>query len=146
MCCTETHYPHASLSSVSTTCLERLLVNERQLFQIDKGKKKNRRYHTQTITDTDYTDYRALLANTSAQAETLLHCLERAAAVIGLHVNAHKKECMCFKQRGDISTINGNSLELVDNFTYLGSSLSSTETGVNTQLAKSYGSQTCLIK
>ena len=41
-----------------------------------------------------------------AQAETLL---ERAAARIGLHVNAHKTEYMCFNQTGDISTLNGSS-------------------------------------
>ena len=36
----------------------------------------------------------AILANTPAQAETLLHSLEGATAGIGLHVNAHKMEYM----------------------------------------------------
>ena len=40
------------------------------------------------------------LANTPNQAETLLHSLERAAAGIGLHVNAHKTEYMCYNQTG----------------------------------------------
>ena len=35
-------------------------------------------------------DDKALLANTPNQAETLLHCLERAATGIRLQVNAHK--------------------------------------------------------
>ena len=39
---------------------------------------------------------------------------------------------MCFKQTGDISTLNGTSLKLVDKFTYLGSSVSSTERDINT--------------
>ena len=65
------------------------------------------------------------LANIPNQAETLLHSLERTAAGIGLHVNAHKTEYMCFNQTGDISTLDGTSL--VDKFTYLGSSVSSTE-------------------
>ena len=42
---------------------------------------------------TDYlhkSDNIAILANTPNKAETLLHSLERAAAGIGLHVNAHK--------------------------------------------------------
>ena len=39
-------------------------------------------------------------------------------------------------KRGDISTLNGSSLKLVDKFTYLGSSVSSTETDINTRLAK----------
>ena len=80
-------------------------------------KERSRRYPTQTITDANYADKIALLAKTPAQAETLLHSLERAAAGIGLHVNAHKTEYMCFNQRGDISTLNGSSVELVDKFT-----------------------------
>ena len=66
------------------------------------------------MTEMDYADDIALLANTPTQAETLLHSLERAAAGIGLHVNAHKTEYMCLNQRGDISTLNGSSLKLVD--------------------------------
>ena len=55
-------------------------------------KERSRSYTTQTITDADYANDIALPANTPAQAETLLHCLLRAAAEIGLHVNAHKTE------------------------------------------------------
>ena len=39
---------------------------------------------------------------------------------------------------GDISTLNGSSLKLVDKFTYLGSSVSSTETVINTRFAKAW--------
>ena len=79
----------------------------------------------------------ALLANTPNQAETRLHSLEGAAAGIGLHVNAHKTEYMCYNQTGDISTLDGTSLKLVDKFTYLGSSVSSTEKDIDTRLTKS---------
>ena len=48
-----------------------------------------------------------ILANAPNQAETLLHSLERANAGIGLHVNAHKTEYMCYNQTGDISTLDG---------------------------------------
>ena len=67
---------------------------------------------------------------------TLLHSLDQAAAGIGLNVNADKTEYMCFNQRGDIYTLNGSSLKLVDKFTYQGSSVSSTETDINTWLTK----------
>ena len=80
----------------------------------------------------------AILANASAQAETLLHSLERAAAGIGLHINAHKTEYLCFNQTGDISTLGGISLKLVEKFTYLGSSVSSTEKDLDTWLAKAW--------
>ena len=99
-------------------------------------KERSRRYHTKTITDTNYADDIALLANTPVQTETLQHSLERTAASIGLHVNAGKTEYMCLNERGDISTLNASSLKLVDKFTYLESSVSSTENDISTRLAK----------
>ena len=100
------------------------------------AKEISRRYPTETITGAIYADDIALLANSPAQDESLLHSLERAADGIGLHVTADKTEYMCFNQRGNISTLKGGPLKLVDNFTYLGSSVSSTENDINTQLAK----------
>ena len=61
-------------------------------------------------------------------------CLDRAAAGIGLHVNAHKTEYMCYNQTSDISTLDGTPLKLVDKFTYLGSSVSSTEKDIDMRL------------
>ena len=101
-------------------------------------KKRSRGYPAKTITDADYADDIAILANTPNRAETLLHSLERAAAGIGLHVNAHKTEYMCFNQAGDTSTLDGTSLKLVDKFTYLGSSVSSTEKDIDTRLTKAW--------
>ena len=94
-------------------------------------KKRSKRYPAKTITDADYANNLALLANTPNQAETLLHSLERAAAGIGLHVNAHKTEYMCYNQTGNITT-------LVDKFTYLESSISSTEKDIDTRLTKAW--------
>ena len=54
------------------------------------------------------------------------------------HVNVNKTEHMCFNQRGDISTLNRNSLKLMDKFTYLGSRVSSNEKYVNTRRAKEW--------
>ena len=45
---------------------------------------------------------------------------------------------MCFNQTGNISTRNRSSLKLVDKFIYLGSSVSTTETDIDTQLAKAW--------
>ena len=101
-------------------------------------KKRSRRYPAKTIADADYADNIALLAYTPNQAETLLHSLERTAAGIGLHVNAHKTEYMCYNQTGDISILDGTSLKLVDKFIYLGSSVSSTEKDIDTRLTKTW--------
>ena len=96
-------------------------------------KKRSRRYPAKTITDADDADDIPILANTPDQAETLLHSLERAAAGISLYVNAHKMEYMCNNQTGDISTLDGTPLKLVDKFTYLGSRVSSTEKDIDTR-------------
>ena len=45
---------------------------------------------------------------------------------------------MCYNQTGDISTLDGTSLKLVDKFTYLESSVSSTEKDIDTQLTKAW--------
>ena len=100
-------------------------------------KKRSRRYIAKTITDADYADDIAILANTPNQTETLLHSLERAAVGIG-YVNAHKMEYMCYNQTGDISTLDGTPIKLVDKFTYLGSSISSTEKYIDMRLTKAW--------
>ena len=45
---------------------------------------------------------------------------------------------MCFNQTGDISTQGGSFLKLVDKFTYLGISVSSTEADIDTRLTKAW--------
>ena len=119
------------LDYVLRTSIDKIREND-----FDLTKKRSRRYPTKTITDADYVDDIAILANTPNQAETLLHSLERATAGTGLHVNAHKTEDMCFNQTGDIFTLGGSSLKLVDMFTYPGSSVSSTEKDIDTRLMK----------
>ena len=47
-------------------------------------------------------------------------------------------EYMCFNQNGDISILNDGSLKLVDKFTYLGSSISSTKNDISIWLVKAW--------
>ena len=127
VCSKMTHEPHTYLDYVPRTSIYIMKDNGFKL-----AKERSRRYLAQTITDVDNTDDIAL----QAQSETLLHCLERTAAGIGLHVNADKTEYISYNQSGDISTLNGSSLKLVDNFTYIVSSVSLNEKDINTPLAK----------
>ena len=107
-------YPFIScLDYVLRTSIDKIKENGFELT-----KKRSRKYPAKTITDADYADDIGLLANAPAQAKTLLHSLERAAAGIGLHVRVHKTEYMCFNQTSDISTLNGSSLKLVDKFSF----------------------------
>ena len=111
-----------------------LKTSRDELINLMKEAEKRKKQNT-----THTNNYgRGLLANTLAQAETLLHSLERAAAGIGLHTNSDKTEYMCFNQRGDISTLKGVPLKLVDKFTYLGSSVSLSEKDIYTWLAKTW--------
>ena len=62
---------------------------ERKLSLTKKKKKmtRSRLCPAKAITDADYADDLALLANTPVQAKFLLHCLELATRGIGLYVN-----------------------------------------------------------
>ena len=118
-------------------CLDYMLrtpIDKIQENSFKLTKERSRRYPAKTITDAHYDDDIAFLANAPAQAETLLHSPERAPTGIGLHVNAHKTRYMSFNKTGDISTLNGSSQKLVDKFTYLGSSVLSTGTDIDTRL------------
>ena len=79
------------LDFVLTTSIDIMKENGFKL-----AKERSRKYPTQTITDVDYADDLALLAYSPAQAESLLHSLEQAAAGKGPHVNADKSEYACF--------------------------------------------------
>ena len=72
-------------------CLDyvlRTLIDKIKEDGFELTKKRNRRYPTKTITDADYADDIAILANTPNQAKTLLHSwnkLPQALASISMH-------------------------------------------------------------
>ena len=81
-----------------------------------------RRYLAETMPNTDYADDLALLPNTHAHVECLQHSLEQEAEGISLYVNANKRSYHHSKWQ---------TSEISNNFTYLGSNISSTESDVN---------------
>ena len=85
-----------------------------------------------------YANDQALLANTSAQAKSLLHSLKQVTKVIDLYMNTDKTEFMCFRQDDAISTLNNKPLELIDHFTYLGSNISSAKSDINICIGKAW--------
>ena len=123
-------------------CLDYVLrtsVDKVSNFGLTLTKARGCCYPATTITDADYADDLALISDTIAEAEALLHILERAAGDVGLHVNAGKMEFMCFNQEGTMKTVAGKPLKLVDTFTYLGSNIASTEKDVNIRIGKAWG-------
>ena len=79
------------------------------------------------MTDEGYADDLTFLANIQAQAESLQYGLEQSARGTDLNVNANKIEYMCFKPEGVISNLRSELLKLLDQFTFLGRNISSTE-------------------
>ena len=83
-------------------------------------KARSGRHIVETTTDADYASDLALLANIIAQAESDFHTLEEAASDIVLNVNVNKTEAMYFKQKDAITSLSGNLLKSMNQFTYLG--------------------------
>ena len=107
---------------------------------------RSRQYPTETMTDADYAVDQALLTNTPAQPQSLLHSLKQAAGGIDLYVSTNKTEFMCFKQKKELSPILVvKTLKLVDKFTYLGSNISSTESDVNMHQVKTWNANDKLL-
>ena len=101
-------------------------------------KAQSRRYPAQMITDADYADDLAVLSDRITHAEALLRFVEKTAASVGLHLNASKTKFMAFNTSGTIHTENGNKIDQVSDFTYLGSKLNSTESDVKTRIGSSW--------
>ena len=85
------------------------------------------------MTDADYADDLALLANRSDQSKSSLHSRQQATGGIGLYEKTDKIELMHFKQDGAISTLNSSPLNLVNHFRY---NVSSAESDVNIRIGK----------
>ena len=83
-------------------CLDYVLKTSIDLMKENDfklAKERSISYPAQTITDADYADDIVLLANSPAQAESLLHSLEQAADSIGFDINADKTEYTCFNKK-----------------------------------------------
>ena len=98
-------------------------------------KSKKQMIFTETIRDIDNTDDKALLANTPAGAESLLHSLKQAVRGFDL-TWTQIKQIIFVSNKKEQSQLSVRSLKLVDNFTYLGKNISSTESDIGIWRAK----------
>ena len=94
--------------------------NNKNSFTLKK-KTRSRRYPTESMTD--YANNLEFLKNTLAQAESLLHSQQEALVFTWTQI----KHLISFKQDGAMSILNSRPLKLVDQLTYLGSNILSTE-------------------
>ena len=88
------------------------------------------------ITDVNYADDLALTSDTIGNAAKLLNFLENTTRQIGLHINTKKTEFMSYNEQGQIKSLNGNQIKQVENFTYLGSNIHSTEKDISIRKTK----------
>ena len=102
-------------------------------------KSRSRIHPAVVLTDTDYADDIALLSDSIEQAELLLHQVESANKLIGLHINETKTEYMIFNQdRGEIKSLDDRKPKCVDDFVYLGSWISSCKKDVHVRINKAW--------
>ena len=63
-----------------------------------------------------------------------------AVAQVGLHINETKTKYMIFNQpEGQLVTLQGHELDKVDDFTYLGSRIASSEKDIKVRIGKAWG-------
>ena len=77
-------------------------------------------------------------SNVSPPTECWLHNLEQAARITGVYAKSDKIDFKCFNQDGIISSLTGKPLKFVNQFIYLGSHISSTESDVNIRVGKTW--------
>ena len=94
--------------------------NEKLGFTLNKTTRRNQQLGCNTISDLDYADDLALLADIEKDAQALLTSLEKAAAPFGLYVNHIKTEVMPINTTATIKTVEGKILKIVEDFKYLG--------------------------
>ena len=111
-------------------------------FTLDRS--RSRRHPAKVICDTDFADDLALLSNSLEQAQELLTRLENAAKQIGLHINNSKTEYMLFNQdEGDLKALDGDVLNQVEDFQYLGAWLNTCSKDINIRIGRAW---TALLK
>ena len=79
------------------------------------AKRKSKRYPAMKITNANYADDLAVLADILKDATFLLHSIERTAKEIGLYLNADKTEFICFNQDASegMKSFNGEKIKQV---------------------------------
>ena len=122
-------------------CLDyalRISADKNNDLGITLTKRKSSRHPATHMTDIDYADDLALLADDIYKAENLLHHIEKATSQIGLYINVKKTEYVSINQSGKIQALNGSDIKEVQDFVYLGSHIQSTEKDIDIRIAKGW--------
>ena len=101
---------------------------------------RSRRVKALKVTDTEFADDIALIADSIKDVQNMLRDVETAAAQVGLRMNESKTKYMTANISGDEPVLakSGDMIEKVENFLYLGSWLKSTEADIKVRKAKAW--------
>ena len=80
-----------------------------------------------------------MLANSDIDAQTLLQTVEEIVASVGLKMNESKTKYMTEGNiEGNITSFNGENIEKVEDFAYLGSKIRASESDIDDRKAKAW--------
>ena len=103
--------------------------------------RRSRRYPAKKLTDADFADDLALLADTVEGAQRFLSRLEDSASAVGLHINSSKTKymtnCVGLDHSG-LRSSDGVLLDEVDDFVYLGAWIGNSEKDFEIRKAKAW--------
>ena len=128
--------------------LRRALDGKEEELGFHIKKRQSRRIGPTCLTDLDFADDIALISEQLDQAQQVLERVENEAAGVGLMANAKKTKVMAFNQTIEprIQTSDGSILEVVDDFTYLGSLVSSSKSDIKRRIALAWAAANKLHK
>eukprot|EP00116_Pleurobrachia_bachei_P001801 sb/3462063/ len=101
---------------------------------------RSRPIEAQRVSDTEFADDLALLADSTEQLGVLLREVEAVCGQIGLHCNLGKTEFLTegIDNPGQLLSISGESIKRVDDFKYLGSWVANCARDIATRKAKAW--------
>ena len=110
-------------------------------------RKGGRRVPPEKLAELAFADDIALIEDTINKAESFLHKIETATQKIGLFLNASETKAMHFNPsvESHIHALNGDKIEKVDDFLYLGGYTNSSRE-INTRIGKSWNALNSLEK
>ena len=95
----------------------------------------SRRQPATHITDLNFADNIALVSDLVTNAEALLHSVEDAASLVGLHCNETKTEVISSTPNNSFRSLAGKSIKQVEDFKYLGSFVMNSEKDMKSRKA-----------
>ena len=111
--------------------------------------RRSTRHPAKHLTDTDFADDIALISESLVNAQSLLQSLEQASNCVGLYLNEKKTEYInkCSSDSDFvIKTINNTLLNMVSDYVYLGSFISSSEKDFLTRKGKAWAACNAMNK